>query len=150
DGIRDFHVTGVQTCALPILVEGLLTLVVTTAEAGAALAADRVDLVDEDDAGSALLGLLEQIAHAGGADTDEHLDEVRTGDREERDARLAGDGTREEGLTGAGRTVEQYALGDLRAERLVARRVLQEVLDLVELLDGLVGAGDIGEGRLGH
>ncbi len=40
--------------------------------------------------------------------------------------------------------------GDLRAQRLVARRVLEEVLDLVELLDGLVGAGDIGEGRLRH
>ena len=32
------------------LVEGLLALVVRAAQAGAALAADRVDLVDEDDA----------------------------------------------------------------------------------------------------
>src|SRR5690606_40137251 len=28
DGIRDFHVTGVQTCALPILVEQMLVTVV--------------------------------------------------------------------------------------------------------------------------
>ena len=38
------------------LVEGLLTLVVAAAEAGAALAADRVDLVDEDDRPAELAG----------------------------------------------------------------------------------------------
>ncbi len=36
------------------LVQGLFALVVAAAEAGAALAADRVDLVDEDDAGRAV------------------------------------------------------------------------------------------------
>ena len=46
------------------LVERLLALVVTAAEAGAALAADRVDLVHEDDAGAGGLGLLEQVADA--------------------------------------------------------------------------------------
>jgi len=33
------------------LVQGLLALVVAPAQAGAAMAADRVDLIDEDDAG---------------------------------------------------------------------------------------------------
>jgi hypothetical protein len=64
---------------------------VAAAEAGAAMAADRVDLVHEDDAGRVLLRLLEEVAHARGADADEHLDEVRARDREERHARLAGD-----------------------------------------------------------
>ena len=49
------------------LVQRLLALVVAAAEAGAARAADGVDLVDEHDGGRALLGLLEQIAHARGA-----------------------------------------------------------------------------------
>ncbi len=120
------------------------------AHAGAALAADGVDLIDEDDARAVLLGLFEQVTNTGCADTDEHLDEVRTGDGEERHPRLTGDGPREQRLTCAGRTVEQHALGDLGAERLVAGRVLQEVLDLVQFLDGLVGAGDVGEGGLGH
>ena len=69
------------------LVEGLLALVVAAAEAGAALAADRVDLVDEDDARRVALGLVEQVADAAGADADEHLDELGAGDAEERDAR---------------------------------------------------------------
>jgi len=56
------------------------------------MAADRVDLVDEDDAGRVLLALLEHVAHAAGADADEHLDEVRAGDGEERHVGLAGDG----------------------------------------------------------
>ena len=62
------------------LVEGLLALVVRAAQAGAALATDRVDLVDEHDARRVALGLLEQVAHARGADADEHLDELRAGD----------------------------------------------------------------------
>jgi hypothetical protein len=45
------------------LVQGLLTLVVTASEARAAMAADCVDLVHEDDAGRGLLRLLEEVAH---------------------------------------------------------------------------------------
>jgi hypothetical protein len=71
------------------LVQRLLALVVAAAEAGAAVAADGVDLVHEDDARRRLLRLLEEVAHARGADADEHLDEVGAGDREERHARLA-------------------------------------------------------------
>ena len=130
------------------LVERLLALVVTAAHAGAAVAADGVDLVHEDDAGRVLLGLLEEVAHAGGADADEHLDEVRAGDREERHARLAGDGAREQRLAGARRAEEQHALRDPRAERLELLGVLEELLDLVELLDRLVGARDVAEGDL--
>ena len=85
-------------------------------------------------AGRVRLGLLEQVAHPGGADADEHLDEVGAGDRVERHAGLAGDRAREQRLAGAGRAVEQHALRDLRAERLVAGRVGQEVADLVEFL----------------
>ena len=65
-------------------VQRLLALVVPAAEARAAVAADGVDLVDEDDAGRVLLALLEQVADARGADAHEHLDEVRARDREER------------------------------------------------------------------
>src|SRR5207344_1742980 len=130
------------------LVQRLLALVVTAAEAGAAVAADRVDLVHEDDAGARLLRLLEEVAHTGGADADEHLDEVRAGDGEEGDTGFTGDRAREQRLTGAGRPIEQDALGDPCAERLELLRVLEELLDLVQLLDGLVDAGDVLEADL--
>ena len=106
------------------LIERLLALVVTAAETGAAMAADRVDLVHEDDAGRILLGLLEQVAHARGADADEHLHEVRARDREERHARLTRDRAGQQRLAGARRAVEQHALRDPRAERLELLRVL--------------------------
>ena len=132
------------------LVQRLLALVVAAAHAGAAVAADGVDLVHEDDAGRVLLGLLEEVAHAAGADADEHLDEVGAGDREEGHAGLACDGAGEERLTSAGRAVEEDALGDPGAERLELLGVLEELLDLVELLDGLVGSRDVAEGDLGR
>ena len=130
------------------LVQRLLALVVASAETGAAMPADRVDLVHEDDAGRRLLRLLEEVADARSADADEHLDEVGARDREEGDARLAGDGAREQRLARAGRPVQQHALRDARAERLELLRVLEELLDLVQLLDRLVRAGDVLERHL--
>ena len=91
------------------LVQRLLALVVTAAEAGAAMTADRVDLVDEDDARRVLLRLVEHVAHARGADADEHLDEVGARDREERHLGLAGDRAGEQRLAGAGRADHQHA-----------------------------------------
>ena len=132
------------------LVQRLLALVVAAAQAGAAVAADGVDLVHEDDAGGVLLGLLEEVAHARGAHAHEHLDEVGAGDREEGDAGLTGDRARQQRLAGARRPVEQHALGDPGAERLELLGVLEELLDLVELLDGLVHAGHVAEGDLGR
>ena len=126
------------------LVQGLFALVVAAAQPGAALPANRVDLVDEHDGGCAGLRLLEQVSDARGADTDEHLHEVRAADREERHARLAGDGSRQQGLARAGRTEQQDATRDLGAHRLELRRVLQVLLDLLQLLDGLVDARHVG------
>ena len=51
-----------------------------------------VDLVDEDDTGRLLLGLLEQVAHTTGTHADEHLHEVGAAHREERHTGLTGHG----------------------------------------------------------
>ena len=130
------------------LVERLLALVVAAAEAGAALAADRVDLVDEDDRRRLLLRGLEEVAHTRRADPDEHLHEVGAGDRHERHSRLTRDRAGDEGLAGAGRADEQHALRDARADLLELARVLEEVDDLGDLLLDRAVAGDVGEHRL--
>ena len=130
------------------LVEGLLPLVVPAAEPGAAMPADRIDLVDEDDAGRVRLPLLEQVAHAARADADEHLDEVGARHREERPSRLAGHRLGEQRLAGARRSDQQRALGQPAAEPGELLRILEELDDLLELDLGLVGAGDVGEGDL--
>ncbi len=136
------------------LVQRLLALVVAAAEAGAAVAADGVDLVDEDDAGRVLLRLIEHVAHARRADADEHLDEVGARDREERHVRFAGDGARDQRLAGAGRADEEAAARDASAEALELLRIAQELDDLLQILLGLVDAGDVLEGdaamRLGE
>ncbi len=112
-------------------------------QAGAALAADRVDLVDEDDARRVALGLVEQVADAAGADADEHLDELGPGDAEERHAGLAGHGPRHQRLARAGRPDEQHPARDPRAEGVELFGELQELDDLLELRLGLIDTGDI-------
>ena len=127
------------------LVEGLLAFVVAAAHTGATVPTHGIDLVNEDDCGRILLSLLEQIADPGGADTDEHLHEVRAGDRIERHSSLAGDGSRQQRLAGARRAVQQHTLRDLCADGLELRRFGQELLDLLKLFDCLFAPGDVTE-----
>ncbi len=148
-GRRDHDHVGVGVKAVHLdqdLVERLLALVVRAAQASTTLAADRVDLVDEDDARRVALGLIEQVAHAAGAHTDEHLDELRAGDREERHAGLARHRAREQRLAGAGRADHQDAARDARAQRRELIGKLEELNHLGQILFGLFLAGDIGEG----
>ena len=95
----------------------------------------------------------EEVAHARGADADEHLDELGAAEIEERHAGLAGNGARQQRLAGAGRADQQHALRQLGAEAGVLGGILEEGDDLLRLLDRLVDAGDVGErharGRIG-
>ena len=127
--------------------QGVLALAVATAHPGARGPgpADGVDLVDEDDGGAGRAGAVEQVADPLGAAAGEDLDEVAAGDREERHPGLARDRAREQGLAGAGRADEQGAARRARAHRLEPPAVAQELDDLAELRDGLVGAGHVGE-----
>ena len=109
----------------------------------AAGAADRVELVDEDDRRRRGLRLGEEVAHPAGADAHDHLDELRRREREERHVGLAGDGAGQQRLARPGRPREQHAARDLAAEAAVAVRVAEEVDDLDELVLGLVDAGHV-------
>jgi hypothetical protein len=82
------------------------------------------------------------------ADADEHLDEFRAGDREERHARFARHRAREQRLAGARRADQQHALGHARAQAAVRLRVAQEVHGLAQFLLRLVHARDLGERHL--
>ena len=131
------------------LIERLLLFVDAAECARDAAAAERIEFVDEDDAGRRLTRLLEQVAHARGPDADEHFDEFGAGDREERNARLAGDRPRQQRLAGARRADEQNALGHARAEPAVGLRIPQEGNHLLQLELGLVDARDVLERHLG-
>jgi hypothetical protein len=120
----------------------------TQRRAAAPSAADGVKLVDEDDRGRGLPGLLEQVADAGRADTDDHLDEFGRAEAEEGNTGLSGDRPRQQRLPGSGRADQQHAFRHGAAEPLVLGGVLQEVDDLGQLVLGLVDSGDVVEGDL--
>jgi hypothetical protein len=113
----------------------------------AALAADRVELVDEDDRRGRFLGLVEQVAYAGGPHANDHLHELAGAQREEGDVGLARDRAGQQRLAGAGLPGQQHALGDRAAQAPVAVGVAQEVDDLDQLVLGLVDPGDVLERR---
>ena len=137
-GDDDDAVVGVEAVEFDQqLVERLLPFVVPAPQTGTAMTADGVDLVDEHDRRGVALGLLEQVANPGGADADEHLDEIGPGDREEGNPGLTRHGLGQEGLAGPGRAEEEDAFRDLGAEGPVLVGVLEKVLDLLQFLDRL-------------
>ena len=124
------------------LVQRLLALVVAHVRA-IALLANRIDLVDEDDAGCLFLGLLEEVAHLRGAHADEHLHELRARDGEERHVRLARHGLGEHRLAGTRRADEQHALRHLRTDGGILLRIVQVIDDFGEVLLRLILTGHI-------
>ena len=126
--------------------ERLLALVVAADGRAAARLAQGVQLVDENDARGLVLGLAEEIAHPGGPDADEHLDEVGAAQAEEGHLGLAGHGLGQQRLAGARRTDQQHALGNPAAQRPGTFRRLEEIDHLAQLGHRLVDAGHVAEG----
>jgi len=69
---------------------------------------DCIQFIDKDDCRVLLLGESERISDKFRTITDEHLDELRTGQFEECRLCLSGTGSSQQGLAGAGRTIQQY------------------------------------------
>ena len=135
---------GVKTIHLnEQLVQSLLALVVAAAHASATVSTNGINLIDENDGRSVLFGLFEQIANTRGTHADKHLDKVRTRDGIKRHVSFAGNGPRQQGLSGSGRPIEQDALGDLRSHLQELLGILQELLDLVEFLNGFICSSNV-------
>ena len=99
-----------------------------------AASAERVELVDEDDAGRGVARLLRELAHAARSDADVHLVEVGARGDDHRAPGFAGDGAGEQRLAGAWRTDEQHALGAMRAH-------CEEALGSLEIGDDVAQVG---------
>ena len=127
------------------LVEGLLLLITAPTMRGPR-PADGVQLVDEDDRRGYLLGLVEQVRRPAGAHADDHLDELRGGDREERHVRLARHCRASRVLPVPGWPESSTPCGICARQPAVAARVPQEVHDLGDLVLDLIDACHIGEG----
>ena len=113
------------------------------AEPRSAVTSHRVYLVDENYRCGRLARGLEQVAHTRCADADVHLNEIRTGDREERHVRLTRDSLCKQRLTGTGRAHQQNAVRYFCAETRKFFGILQEFDDLLKLLFFLIRARDV-------
>ena len=111
------------------------------------MAADRVDLIDKDDAGRLLFGLLEHVTNTGRTHAYEHLDKIRARDREKWHLGLTGDRLGEQGLTGSGLAHHEHAARDPAAQLLKTTGITQELNQLLYILFGFLNPRDIGKGR---
>mmetsp|Transcript_30122 Transcript_30122/g.103628 ORF Transcript_30122/g.103628 Transcript_30122/m.103628 type:complete len:359 (+) Transcript_30122:838-1914(+) len=129
------------------LVERLLALIVRReAAATRALAANGVNLVDEDDARRVLLRVGEQRADARRADADEHFHELGARRGDEGHARLAGARASEQRLARARGALEEHAARGLGADLGVLFRELEELDDLGQFELGRVATRHVGKG----
>ena len=127
------------------LVQGLLPFVVAPHAAGVSLLANGVNLVNEHDAGSLLLGLLEEVSDLAGAHAHEHLHKFRAAHGEEGDIGFAGHGLCQHGFAGARRANQQHALGHGGADFRVFAGVVEVIYDFSQAFLRLVHALHIGK-----
>ena len=125
------------------LVQCLLTLGVTAHMTGITAPADGIDLIDEDDTGCLLVGLLEQIPHTGCTDTDIHFHEFRTGDGEEGNLRFTGHSLRQQCLTCTRRAYQKRTLRQLRTDLQITFRLMKEIHHLGQRFLGFLLTGHI-------
>ena len=92
--------------------------------------------------------MLKKITHPAGANTHKHLDEFRTGNREERHAGFPCHRLGEQGFTGSWRAYQQHPFGNFGANCGEAIWVLEEVDDFSELELGSLNTGHIAESHL--
>ena len=80
---------------------------------GTTVPTDGIEFVDKNDARRLFLGLVKHIADTGCANTDKHLDEVGTGNCKEGNPGFAGDGPRQQRLTGTRRPLDAGRIPEL-------------------------------------
>src|SRR5579875_3746627 len=95
-----------------------------TPNAGTALTAYGINLVNKDEGGPMGLGRIEQIADTARAHSHKHLHKVRAGDMKERHTCLSGHGARQHGFSTARRAKQQHAFWNLRSQSLKLLGVL--------------------------
>ena len=101
------------------------------AQTCATLTAHRVNLINEDDGGHRLFGLLKQVTHAGRADADIHLHKIRAGNGVERHTGLTRTGAGQQRLAGTRRADKQDTVGNPCAQRVEFVGSLQELDNLL-------------------
>ena len=130
------------------LIERLLALVVSAAEAGAAVTSNRVNLVDEDDARRVLLACSKR-SRTRLAPTPTNISTKSEPEMLKKGTPASPAIARASSvLPVPGGPIIEHALRDAAAELLELLRILEEGDDLFDLVLGLVDASDIGEGDL--
>lgn len=130
------------------LIKGLFAFVVAPSQSSAALATDRVEFIDEDDARGAFPGSGKEVTNATRPNADQHLDEFGGRHREKRHVGFAGNGSGEQGLAGPRRANQQDAFRNLATEPLETGRGFEKLDDLDQFGLRLVNACDISKGGL--
>ena len=146
-GDHDHALVGLEAVHLDQqLVQGLLALVVAAAEAGAAMAADGVDFVDEDDAGRMLLAPV-RTCRAPAPRPRRRTFRRSPSPKMEKNGTLASPAMARASrvLPVPGGPTSRTPLAECARPGAGMLRIAQELDDFLQLFLGLVDAGDIGE-----
>mmetsp|Transcript_14900 Transcript_14900/g.21069 ORF Transcript_14900/g.21069 Transcript_14900/m.21069 type:complete len:257 (-) Transcript_14900:853-1623(-) len=112
------------------LVNSLFTFIVTSGVTSTTLTTNSINLINEDNAGSILLCLSEDITDTGSTNTNKHLNEFRTRDGDERDSSLTGNSLGKKGLTGTRRSIEDHTTRNTTPVLGVGLGLLEEINNL--------------------
>src|SRR3989344_1402110 len=114
-----------------------------SSESRSAMAPPGVDFINENNRRRGFFHHLKKISHSGRPHADKHLDEFRTREMEEGHACLSRHRPRQKSFAGPGRSHQENAPRDARADVKKLLGASQKINDFNQLLLGFFGAGHI-------
>ena len=115
------------------LVNGLLTLVISSSKSCATLTSNCINLVNENNTGGVLLSLGENITYTRSSNSDKHLYELGSRDGDEGNSSFSSNSLCEKGLTGTGRSIKDNSTRNTASVSIVKLRLLEEINNLNKL-----------------
>jgi len=128
------------------LIQGLFPFVVAAAQARTPLPPNRINFINEEDAGRMLLGVFEHVPDPGCPYADKHFHEIGTGNGEKGYLGFPGDSPGQQSLPRPRAAHHEHALGNTASQLLEFGRIFQKIHQFGNFFLGFVAAGHIRKG----
>ena len=120
------------------LIQRLLTLIMPPTQTSPTMPPNRINLIHKHNTRRRLLRLLKQIPNTRRTHTHKHLHKIRTRNRKKRNPSLTSHSPRQQRLPRPRRPIQQHTLRNPSPQRLKLLRILQKLLNLMQLLNRLI------------
>ena len=130
------------------LIQGLFSLIMSTAHTGTSTSCHCINLINKNDTGSVILTILKEVTNPGSAHAHKHFHEIRSGNRKKRNTCFSSHSFSQQCFTGSRRSHQKHTLGNSGSYLSIFLRFLQKIYDFHQIFFFFIKTSHILEGHL--